>query len=399
MTDIIQSATPSPLVSPAVKQTTADDLLDMYDAETASANEEISSEVSKQAKVAEEVPKKILSNNLAKKLSDKDPESKDPTLTAQEKKFIKAKLNEEEINVPEEAEFIAKVNGKDVPVKFKDALKVVEVVEETNRKLDQRFSYLDSKEKAFQKEITGINDKFKTIAELAAQGDHVLAVRTLAEMAGKDPAEYEKSILDTLHKVVETYTKMTPAERAAYFLERKNQFLQGKLKKTEEDSTNYKEQSALDRQIDEKSSANGLTKEQFFKLYGQMVEGKLFEDPSAITVDDVITYNGHVQAAKRANDAIRQVNPKLLDDDEFNNEIIQLAFRSPEYSSDDLVTIINDAIGTSQSVENLNRKVQTANSKGQRAQSMKASPKKETKDEIDEELESFFFKNQSGKVR
>mgnify|MGYP007071650745 FL=1 len=128
MTDTEVVVAPTPQALP--KSTTPDDLLKMYDDEPAASKNEITEEAEKQVKIKEEVPKL----EAAKKLSEVGktlPDSEEVVKEEQPKeevpkeapyKAFKGKFGDEDISIPEEAEVIQKIAGKDVPVKVRDAI-------------------------------------------------------------------------------------------------------------------------------------------------------------------------------------------------------------------------------------------------------------------------------------
>ncbi len=404
------SQIPSSVVAPPPRQTSADDLLSMYDEEVATKEAEINDEVEKQAEVAERLPKKIVTKALEKKINEREEtealpsdnsldnkekegeesqESEKPELTF---KSIKAKHGDSDLDIPEEAQVTLNINGKDVSVKVKDALDVYQGLESRTRKLDQKTSWVDNREKKLQAEYKTVQDRFQVVSELAAQGDHVLAIRTLAEMAGKDPVEYEKSVLETLHKVVETFSNMTDEQKRAYFAERKNEFLQKKLEETKTKTTYDQKLQELQFKVDSFSKELGLSKDDFFSFYKELAEANVFPSAEEIQPEQVVEYVQAIRHVKKVDSAIKQVNPELLKDERFVDWIIQSTKDEADWSASDIAKIVKDALGPdSASIESLNRKVQKANSTGHRAQSTQVSSKKENS-EVDDELYSFFIK-------
>ena len=405
------------VAAPLGKSTTPEDLLAMYDEEIQTKEEDISKEVDKQAEVADRLPKKIASNTLAKKINEKAGQTASSDTNLQEDsqestksedgsedtegeatgapKSLKAKFGDAELDIPEEAEVLLPINGKDVPVKVGEARKAFTKIEARARELDQGFSRIDKREKSLQSEYTTIQDKFKTISELASKGDHIAAIRFLAEMSGKDPIEYEKQVMQSLDQMSNVFNKMNQEQRDLFFAKRKNEYLEKKFNESSEKAKWHEQKSELEVKVDTLSSEHGLTKSKFFDLYKDLVESKAFESPEAIQPEDVIAYHKNLQHVEKVDLAIKSVNPKLAQDPEIFDEIIKLTISHPEYTKEDIAKIVKDALGSNlvtSSVENLNRKVQKANSTGHRAQSTKVSSKKEgDENAVDAELDDYFF--------
>lgn len=400
-------------VSPALpKSMTPEDLLDAYDAEVVEAKEEVDAEVSKQAQVAEELPKKIAANNIVKKLNSKEQIDEDfvtpePEAVADgEKKAeeaaadeevpaYKAKFGEEEFEVPEDAVIPTEINGKKIDIIVKDAIKAVLHQEKWNRELDRRISVVSDREKRFAKERNDIQSRLKQVTELAEQGDHILGIRLLAEMSGKDPIAYEKEVLGTLGKLTEVYSNMSEDQRAAYFASRKAEYLEKKLNESREQTKLTEGKEELRGHVKKLTEQVGITEEVFIENYKEL--SKLIKDgiaPNDTSPEAVIEHYQLSQHVQKVGKAIGNVNKALAQDPEFVDDLINETRSNLNFTVEDIEKIIRDVLSVdSKSVENLNRKVQKAQVHGgPRAQSGQASSeKKQVEVREDDELYEHFF--------
>lgn len=427
MTDSLP-ATPSSegssAVQPLPRSITPDDLLTMYDEEAKASSDEVAKEVDKQAKVAEELPKKLAANELVKKLEQKDSAanpgedddggearsdgSADGEKKAEEvekpadaPKAFKAKLGDAEVDIPEAAAITVKVDGKDVAVTVADAVKAFQTQTEFNRGIDRRLGFVDSKEKQLKSQYEDIKTRAQTITQLARQGDWIPVIRTLAKMAagktGNDPIAIEKECIESLEKVHEVYTKMTPEQRDVYFAKRRAEHAEqdaAELRKQNERTT---AQQQIEKEIGSLQKQHGIGDEQFWNLYQvlsahEVGDGKKFGTIEEITPQDVVAFHGDVQHIKKVEDAIGKVSAELVDDGDFCREVFEITRNHPEFDVSDIEAVVRTALAEdTTSIGNLNRKVAKGKSETLRAQLGGASPKTEEKSAIDEELEETFF--------
>ncbi|TXH42151.1 MAG: hypothetical protein E6Q97_36225 [Desulfurellales bacterium] len=403
------SGASSSVVTPLPKTTTADDLLAMYDAEVSDEAKEVDGEAAKQAKIAEELPKKIAANNIAKKLEAKSEDSgaelEEPKgdLPEGEKgeaedeaeediKAYKAKFEDEEFEVPEDAVIPAELNGKTINVKVKDAVQALVNQEKWNRELDRRLSVVSDREKRFGKERDDIQNRLKQVVELAQQGDHVMGIRVLAEMAGKDPVEYEKEVLGTLDKLMNVYSTMTEDQKAAYFASRKAEYLEKKLKERDSEVQFSASKEQLRAEVDSLRKEHKLSEEEFMGYYKELIQ--LGFTPQEATPNAVVEHHYLSKHVQKVGQAISKVNKALAQNSDFVNDLIAETKSNRDYTVEDIEKIIRDVLSIdSKSIENLNRKVQKAQVHGgPRAQSGQASSeKKQAEVREDDELYEHFF--------
>jgi hypothetical protein len=424
MSDDLSVQQTTAIEQPVPRQTTADDLLDMYAQEEAEQSKEIDTEAEKQARIAEEVPKKMAARQLAKNLDQdgqnydegeddgslqesSEESSEEDSEESQQKdqevavKAIKAKLGEEEVDLPEEAEITEKIGNKEVTFKVKDAIKAYTRQEEFNRNMDRRVSEISSRERNLQSKFDEVKIKAGKIAQLAQQGEWIPVVKALAKMAvgdsGQDPVEYEKACLESLGEVYKVFTGMTKEQRDVYFAKRRAEAAEDKARQLETRTQRSEATRALEQEIETLRSQHGIPQQKFWQLYETLVknqvgEGKRFSAPEEVEPEHVIEFHSDVQHIGKIHEAAEAVSPALSEDADFCMEVFRLTKDHPEFTSEDLQQIIRDALKQpNKSIENLNRKVAHAQSKGMAAQFKQASSTGQ-KDAIDEELEEFFFK-------
>lgn len=386
---------------PVVKETTVDDLLSMYEAEEKSAKKEVDDEVEKQIKVSEELPKKVIANKVIKDLEEKSradsvtpiPEGdeaqkqldeskedgKEEQSEGEEKqeglqvKAFKAKLGDQELDIPEDAEIPVKVNNKDFQLKVKDAVTAFVKQDEFNRNMHRRISVLDNREKKLQAEYQGVETKAKAVLEMVQSGDFLGSIKNLAKVAGidseSDQIALEKAFFNQLGELNKVWGEMTPQQREVYFAKREAEELKSKLAATREQSERAQLEQSLIQEVNQLCEQNNLSKEEFSKYYQTLVtelvgEGKTWASSHEIRPADVINYHRQVVAMKTIQEAL--VEDKATEMyDSYSEAMDNIAVMSLEQGLNkqqikELTKDIVKAIKSKQlnrAAENLNRKV------------------------------------------
>lgn len=420
MPDNIEIASSPSVAAPIPRQTTADDLLEMYAQEDQVKSDEVNVEVEKQARVAEELPKKIVANKLVKNLENKseaesvlngeengnqeaDEKASEENQEAgkEEVKAFKAKLGDSEVDIPEEATITQKIGNKDVSFKVADAVKAFVGQETFNRNMDRRVQAVTSKETKLRSEYEQIKTKAGNLTQLAKRGEWVPVIKSLAKMAAGnsdlDVVELEKQCLESLENIRKLYSDMTPEQRELYYANRRAEAAKEEAKTLREQNQHKEAVAQIEREIDQLCTANALEKDRFYKLFetlsqNNVGDGKKFSSADEIEPKHVLEFHQDIQHLGKVQDAVSRVNEALIDDDDFCREMFELTRSHQEFTVEDLESIIRDALSTnSQSIENLNRKVQQANSQNLRTQLSQGGSKGQTS-EIDEELEEDFLR-------
>lgn len=396
-----------------VRQTTAEDLLALYDKEEKDAKVEVDKEVDKQIKVSEELPKKIIANKVIKDLESKEREGVSETQTPPQDleeskedskeesseesseedseeedsekelplKTYKARLGDQELDIPEEALIPVKVNDKNVNLKVKDAVDAYVKQDEFNRNMHRRISIIDNREKKLEAEYKGVEHKARQVLDMVQNGDFFGSIKSLAKVAGidseLDQVALEKAFFNQLGELNKVWGEMTPQQREVYFANRKAEMLQSKLETTRQETERVQLERELAREIDELCEQNKMSMEDFNGSYQVLAkelvgEGKPWATASEIQPADVVRYHQQVGTMKTIQEALAEEKSSGMFDTH-SDAIDTIATMSLEQGLDkqqvkELTKDIVKAIKSRQpnrAAENLNRKVAKA---GQTAQ-------------------------------
>lgn len=391
MTDtspIVVAETPTALP----KSTTADDLLQMY---------------------SEETPVKV--DEPAKPVATESPRDETPSLKEEAKSEevkpettkevpplnkYKAKIGDENIEIAQDAEIVQQINGKDVPIKVKDAIEHYVKKEETFRTIDRRLSVVDRKEKELQGEYSSLKGRADQVVKAAMTGDLMSCVRALAKIAAGesqlDVVAFEKAYLDQIEAFKAPYASMTEEQRAKFFAERKAKVYEEELKRRSEDDKKREALGTLQERIDSVIAERKIEKQEFWETFKAMADSmvgpdKELKDANELSPEDVaaqVELNHHAVKVKAACDKAG------LDDAAFD-QVFELLSQHLDLTEEQVEKIIKDSgINPNQkTVEDLNRRLEKSKSKGQFTQA--SSTKKNGKvDGLAEEDISFLYRNQ-----
>lgn len=327
-----------------------------------------------------------------------DPETETPE-ESEEELEAKATKDDKVIDGVEELPIKRMINGKEVEFKIKDAIQSYVKQEEFNRNMDRRLNDVHRKERAWKKEEESFVERVQEVVSKAQNGDFVSGIEALAKLAaGKsdlDVVKFQKLYFDQLEKVREVYTKMTPEQQDAYFAKKSAAEAKAKLEKLQNEKASSEAQSQLQYQVDTLMQENGLSPEEFWGNYKQIVdtqvgEDKAFKDPNEITADEVLKYSltvKHWEKVYRAGESVGVTDDSILD------EVGKITSNYPDLSIDDVVKVIKNAgLASPSAVENLNRKV---GKNGQPHSAASSTKNKNGKVQgLDEEDLSFLYRNQ-----
>ena len=384
----------------------------MYDEVDAAAKSDVTEEAEKQIAVKNEVPKLEIAAKLAENTKtiapkegedgeEKAPDGENKESEAPPIKAFKAKFGQDDVEIPEEATLVQKINGKDVSFKVADAVAAFIKKEEFNRQMDSRVTTVTKREKAFADDQKFFKDTILNDVIGAAQsGDFVKTINKLAKLAagnsGMDVVKFEKAYFSQLDKIREVYTSMTPEQQAKWFAEREAQNLREELNSRNERDQIEQSKGQLQSHIKTLTEKNGIPEGVFWESYKYIVdnavgEGKHFKSSNDITPEDVTKFT--LQAKHDAKVYI--AGQKLgIDNEEILSEVSKLTVDHPEYSPEDIASIIERSGIASKApnsvIENLNRKAGKQN----QAQRSQVTSKKKNTDGLDEEDMNFLYRQQ-----
>lgn len=378
-----------------------DELLDSYDEvpeeEVGKAPAKTEATPAKMQTEADAIGK-VIENKKQPEKTEEEPEGEAP------KNVIKAKVGDQDLEIPEDATITQEINGKKVQFKVAEAVKALAGQEQFNRAMDSRLSRLHAREQEHVKQVQTMQQRLQNLVERAQAGDLFGIFQFSAEFAQKDPVDFEREMLERFQQVHSRYDHLTPDQKRAYFAERKAEFLQRKMQ--EEQHGRQYEQSVvqLEQTVNQRCQQEGVDREVFDGLFHQMVQQfvgkqpfnqKQLSSPDDISVDDVFLYKNKLDMVDKVERAVQTVAPDRLAP-EFVLKVLNVVGNDFDLTEADLVELLQSG-GISLNTpaqENLSQKAQNLEKKGFGAQSIRgqASSNTQKNTDVDDDLWNEFYR-------
>ena len=350
-----------------------DDMLEAYE------SEESSGEVQEESpEVVEETETKVAS-----------PEAKATSKDQVDDGFEKVVIEKE-------------INGKPFKFTVADAIKAKVTHEEAMRNIDRRATFLKQKEQAWDADVGTFKSRAQNVIAAAQKGDFVSAIRALAKLGANasdlDIVDLEDQYFDQLEKIESIRSKMTPEEKRAFKAERAAAAAKAENQKYIEKVQQAKARSELQVRVSQLMEQHKIPEQEFWGNYKTLIEnhvgeGKKFSSNQEVTAEEVVAYSNEVKDWTKVFEASEKTG---VEDESILEELKKIATLNPDYTSEDLVKIVDKAgfiakTADSTTVENLNRKA----GKSRLAQQGTATKKQNGKLEgYDEESIEFLYRNQ-----
>lgn len=363
-----------------------DDLLDSYDEPAAEETAKATKEATKQPPEVDTPGKPVEAKAEEPAQEEAEPEAEP---TEPPKNVIRAKVGDEDLDIPEDATITQEINGKKVQFQIKDAVRALAGQEQFNRAMDSRLSRLNAKEQEHIKQVRVIQERLRDLTERAQDGDVFGLFQMAADMGKRDPVEFERQMLANMNKIHERFSRMSPEQQEAFFANRKAAFLEKKFKEIEEKTQYEQAVTHLEMTVNERCRAEGVDREIFDGLFHQIVEQfvgkqpfnqKQLTSPDDISVDDVFLYKDKLDMIQKVERAVERAAPDKANP-EFILKVLNVVGNDFDLTEADIAELLQSG-GISLKTpaqENLAQKAQLLEKKGFGAQSLRGQASSNTK--------------------
>jgi hypothetical protein len=185
---------------------------------------------------------------------------------AQARKMIKAKIQDSEIDLDEEALVPVKINGKEEMVQVKDLM--------TNYSgktaWDKKFSELDQTRKQTQGQQQKVQEITNMIQQVYEEQDPELRIMKIAKLAGIDEMQFRQKFYQDNVQWLEKYYTMSDDERRAEDLAyeaKVHKHRADTLEKSIRDQEDYK---SLNGKVENLRASHNVTEREFVEKYDQL---------------------------------------------------------------------------------------------------------------------------------
>lgn len=199
------------------------------------------------------------------KADDLDSEAGDEP-KAPPRKTIKAKFNDSELDLDEEALVPVKINGKEemVPVK--------ELLGNYSGKVawDKRFTELSKSEKELKTKELKLRTAADQVKSIMSEQDPDIRMWKLAQIAGVDPVEYRQKFFNDNISMLEKWYNMSDDERKADALAYESKIYKHKADTLEAQQKEEQAIQALRQKLDALRASHQVSEEEFVSHYDQI---------------------------------------------------------------------------------------------------------------------------------
>ena len=147
-----------------------------------------------------------------KKAGEKEGEELEADQKPKEKKLLKAKSGDKELDLDPDTMIPVRINGQDTMISVKD----LQSNFSGKTEWDKRFQQLDKERRDFKSKYEQASNKIKAIFQ---EKDPEMRIFRMAEYAGVDPLDFREKMLTEQMNLVEKWYTMSDAEKEA---DRKN---------------------------------------------------------------------------------------------------------------------------------------------------------------------------------
>lgn len=202
------------------------------------------------------------------------------------RKTVKAKWQDSELDLDEEAVVPVKINGKEELVPIRDLLN------NFSGKVawDKKFSELDQNRKTIQAQETKIKEMANLIKQVYSEQDPNVKMYKMAQFAGMDPMEFREKYFAENISLLEKYYSMTEDERKADALAYEanvHKLRADTLEKGIKEEQAYKE---LQTKVNQLRERHQISESDFVSKYDQLANqvqsGQL--DPKYVTPEYIV---------------------------------------------------------------------------------------------------------------
>lgn len=286
--------------------------------------------------------------------------TKDTESTVQEE----VKEEKEEAEAKEEVTRIEDVKGSKIKVKVngkEEEVSIEELKSNYSGKVayDKKFTELDKERKTFLNEKTQIENYVNEFRTIAQSQNMVEATKFLGQITGKGPHEVVNELINALAPEIERRYGLTDEELDFENKKAEFDYQKQKLETERNRLTQEKSQGALQAKIDEIMSSHKISAEDWNNAI-HTLDSRLPKD-EVITPELVSEYITFERANTTTESVLESYNDgKFAGDEEVIKGLREIILENPDFTNDDLVEILNDALKTTQTKqveEKLSKKV------------------------------------------
>lgn len=264
-------------------------------------------------------------------------------------KAIKAKTADgKEIDIPEDAVILHKVDGELKEINLKEHLNLVAGELTVNQRMGKVASFkeqLDKEREQVFATLKAREDEEKQILEYCAKGNPEAALCYLAEKNGQSPVQLYKQMLAQVAKAYNSFEGKSAAEIENHFLVLETQWMQDQQKKKKDLEAEQTKSQKFAQQVTTTLEQEGINEELFVSVTDQMAKaGELSGKSDVEALDAVIDRALEIKHKNLIHSALSKEIPKALNNKDFVG--LLLRYTNPhDFSEAEILKIAKGVLG------------------------------------------------------
>lgn len=231
--------------------------------------------------------------------------SKDEPEKPAEKKRLKVKHGDSELDLDLDIELPVKVDGKEGKIKLQEALSNYS----SRKHLDERYQTLKKEMTDFHSQRDQLNSIVKRAQESLKAKDFRSFMEMVAQATGEDPRELYSNTVQTLRSQLEEAAHLSPEERKLKELEEEISYYKRKEEQVQQEEQRKQNFQQTAQKVEAVIQKSGMEKKDFIKAFDELVElGYKADD---LTPDHVANYYRNYKITELIDRKLAAVNPEL----------------------------------------------------------------------------------------
>lgn len=279
-----------------------------------------------------------------KETKEKDDVKADPKKDEKPRKTVKAKFNDTEIDLDEDALIPVTINGQE------ELWTLKELRNQQSGKVayDKKFSELDRIRKEVTQKDKSLQETNQLIKSIFEEKDPTIKIFKMSQLIGADPVEFRNNFLSENMKILEKWYSMSEDERKADAREYEARIQKHRADTLEARLKDQEAEKDLMKRVESVRASHKISEEDFFgtldKLNAQVELGKL--DPSVVTPENIAKA---YKADLYFNETVKALDPlsKSLSGSEYQRALIDISQSALEMglNLEDIKDIVDQVYG------------------------------------------------------
>lgn len=324
---------------------------------------EVAKNEAKEDLKAEKSAEKELGTKAKEKAEDSDSDADGKTKAAKVKekdkedvkadtqsKRLKIQHGEEAFDLPLDAKFPVKIDGKVEQV----SLSELQARYSQQKHLDKIYTDYKKEKAAFEQERGKMKSMVDQVHDLLVNKKDLRGfIETVAEPLGLDPSQVYQDTVSQLEAKLEEAQLLSPEERKAKALEEELSYYRRKQQDARQAEATAKSMKELEASVETVMQKAGMDKAAFVKSYDELVQ--LGFKPEDLSAEQVGSYYRNMQTIARIETRLGEKNPELAQDQKLVEKLATLAIQTQ--ASPEEIDAVIEQLYTSEAEQKLAKKI------------------------------------------